>query len=67
MNILAFWKRRLTERRAAKRAKAQSQEIDRRLQAESKRDAEQRPHDILLIGSRLPLLHEFCVCHCAEH
>jgi hypothetical protein len=50
MNILAFWKRRLAEKRAARRANTQSKKIDRRLQEESKQ-SKQRPHDVLLIGS----------------
>lgn len=66
MNILSFWKRRLAERRAARRARAQSKKIDRRLQDESKQ-SKQRPHDILLIGSCfsssrfLPVVRTDCV------
>jgi hypothetical protein len=60
MNILAFCRRRLAKRRAARWAKSQSQKIDRRLQAESKHD-KQRPHDILLIGSCAPFFTTFAV------
>ncbi len=61
-NILAFRKqqRRAPEKRAlaepepSRRAKAQSDEIDRRLREESRRRRQRPQHDVLLFGSRSP-------------
>ena len=49
MNILASWKQRRADKRAERRAKARSDEIDRQLMEERKCRGQQR--DILLIGS----------------
>jgi hypothetical protein len=52
MNILASWKQRRADKRAERRAKARSDEIDRQLMEERKCRGQQR--DILLIGSCSP-------------
>lgn len=52
MNILASWKQQRAEKRAERRTKARSDEIDRQLMEERKCRGQQR--DILLIGSCFP-------------
>jgi len=52
MNILSSWKQRRAEKRAERRTKARSDEIDHRLMEERKYRGQ--PRDILLIGSCFP-------------
>jgi len=54
MNVFTSWTQRRAEKRTKRRAKAQSDEIDRQLQEESKLCRQK--HDILLISSSFPLL-----------
>jgi hypothetical protein len=49
MDVFTSWKQRRAEKRTKRRAKAQSDEIDRQLQEESKLCKQK--HDILLISS----------------
>jgi len=51
MNILTSWEQRRAKKRAERRAKARSDEIDHQLMEERKRRRQER--DILLIGSCL--------------
>ena len=56
MDILASWNQRRVEKRAERRARAHSDEIDRRLRDELMHRRRCPQHDILLIGSCFPSL-----------
>jgi hypothetical protein len=56
MDILASWNQRRVERRAERRARAHSDEIDRRLRDELMHRRRFPQHDILLVGSCFPSL-----------
>lgn len=61
MNIFASWKQRCEVKRAKRRAKAKSDEIDSQLEEETKR--RRQHHDVLLISPPFPF-HDFGRCTC---